>query len=87
MNIFERVLENQEKKTLLKKLFYIILLVLAALEILFMSFLDFGHFYFSFEKIPAFGCILGFVSCILIIIISKVLGKVWLMKPEDYYDR
>lgn len=28
----------------------------------------------------------GFMSCILIIVISKALGKLFLFKKEDFYD-
>jgi hypothetical protein len=27
------------------------------------------------------------ISCIVIIVGSKLIGKLWLMKREDYYDR
>ena len=45
-----------------------------------------GHSHFSFEDTPAFGSLYGFVSCVAIIIVSKVIGKAWLMRREDYYD-
>jgi hypothetical protein len=44
------------------------------------------HHHFRFESIPAWGSLYGFVSCLAIIIVSKFLGKVWLMRREDYYD-
>jgi hypothetical protein len=40
----------------------------------------------AWDVIPAFAAMFGFVGCILIIIISKALGKRWLQKREDYYD-
>jgi hypothetical protein len=43
--------------------------------------------HFSFEDFPAWGSLYGFVSCVAIIVVSKVLGKLWLMRPENYYDR
>lgn len=39
------------------------------------------------DKIPLFYAGFGFVGCVLIIIVSKALGKAFLQKPEDYYDR
>jgi hypothetical protein len=42
--------------------------------------------HFWFEWIPAWGSLYGFVSCVIIIIVSKFVGKKWLMRPEDYYD-
>jgi hypothetical protein len=42
--------------------------------------------HFWFEWIPAWGSLYGLVSCVAIIAVSKFLGKVWLMRGEDYYD-
>ena len=44
------------------------------------------HAHFWFEDIPAWGSIYGLVSCLLIIVVSKVLGKLWLTRQENYYD-
>ena len=42
--------------------------------------------HFWFDKIPAWGSLYGLVSCVAIIVVSKFLGDVWLMRAEDYYD-
>ena len=42
--------------------------------------------HFWFERIPAWGSLYGLASCVAIIVVSKFLGKVWLMRREDYYD-
>lgn len=86
MNIFEKILEIPENFKIAKRLFYICLAVIALSEIIVINVLHLGHGHFWFETLPAFGSIYGFISCILIIVFSKVLGKVWLMKKEDYYD-
>ena len=44
-----------------------------------------SHHYW-FDSVPAFGSLYGLASCVVIIIVSKFLGKVWLMRREDYYD-
>ena len=44
-----------------------------------------GHFWF--EDLPAWGSLYGLVACVAIIVVSKILGKVWLVRPENYYDR
>lgn len=41
---------------------------------------------FFWDALPGFSAIYGFISCILIIIVSKFIGHKWLMKKEDYYD-
>jgi hypothetical protein len=42
--------------------------------------------HFWFEWIPAWGSLYGLASCVAIIIVSKFIGKAWLMRREDYYD-
>ena len=44
------------------------------------------HPHFWFESVPAWGSLYGLASCVAIIVVSKFLGKVWLMRREDYYD-
>ena len=39
-----------------------------------------------FEDLIAWGSLYGFVSCVAIIVVSKLIGKLWLMRREDYYD-
>lgn len=41
--------------------------------------------HFSWEKCPIFNVIFGFAGCVLIIVLSKALGK-FLQRKEDYYD-
>ncbi|MHC4849122.1 MAG: hypothetical protein ACYTEG_11790 [Planctomycetota bacterium] len=50
-----------------------------------MTLLDWGHAH-AWEYLPAFYCVFGFVGCALIVYVSKGLGKLFIQKPEDYYD-
>lgn len=43
------------------------------------------HIGFSWEKIPAFYAIYGFVACVILVVIAKEMRKV-IMRKEDYYD-
>lgn len=43
--------------------------------------------HYAWERIPAFFAIYGFVGCLLIIYVSKWVGKRFLQRDEDYYDR
>ena len=45
-----------------------------------------GESHFAFEDLPAWGSLYGFVSCVAIIVGSKLIGKL-LVRREDYYDR
>lgn len=42
--------------------------------------------YFGCAGFPAFYALYGFLSCAVIIAVSKLLGRLWLQKGEDYYD-
>jgi hypothetical protein len=44
------------------------------------------HAHTSFEKIPAFWSIFGLISCGVVIIFSKWLGHLGIMKQENFYD-
>ena len=41
---------------------------------------------FPWDGIPGFGALYGFVSCVLIIVVSKALGYRFLYRKEHYYD-
>jgi uncharacterized membrane protein (DUF485 family) len=38
------------------------------------------------NAIPGFYIIWGFLSCVVIIYVSKWLGKLFIFRSEDYYD-
>lgn len=50
-----------------------------------LDFVVHRHIYVDFEKIPAFYAIYGFVACVLLVVLAKLM-RVVLMRPEDYYD-
>ncbi len=86
MNIFEKILEDPVRFKKVKRVGLASLVVFFLLEILVVNVLHLGHPHFRFEKLPGFGSLYGLISCVLIIVVSKLLGKLWLMRPEDYYD-
>jgi hypothetical protein len=36
--------------------------------------------------LPAFFAVYGFAGCVVIIYVSKAIGKYWLQRPDEYYD-
>lgn len=42
--------------------------------------------HFVWEKLPVFNILFGFAGCIVIILGSKALGKLFIQKREDYYE-
>ena len=60
--------------------FYFICAVLVALD-----FVVHRHIYLDFEKIPAFYAIYGFIACVVLVVLAKLMRLV-LMRSETYYD-
>jgi len=78
-----KILENMmAKPALLKRIGWVTLASLVVIDF----FLPRPYLHFFWDSLPGFSAVYGFVSCILIIVVSKALGKLWLLKPEDYYD-
>ena len=46
-----------------------------------------GHDGFAWSHILGFFALFGFVSCVVIVVISRLIGHYWLQRKEDYYDR
>ena len=70
----------------MKRWFYVSLAVLALSEVVAPRLLHAEPADFWFEDLPAWESLYGLVSCVVIIIGSKLLGKLWLMRRENYYD-
>ncbi len=86
VSFLQRQLEDPVRLTRIKRWFYVGLAVVALAEVVVSRVFHAGHSHFSFEDLPAWGSLYGLVSCVAIIVVSKLLGKVWLMRREDYYD-
>ena len=86
MNFLERQLEDPIRFARIKRCCYVFLALVALSEIVLPLLFHGGHSHFDFERFPAWGSCYGLVSCVLIIVVSKFLGKVWLMRREDHYD-
>jgi uncharacterized membrane protein len=63
-----------------------IVLALMALLVIADILIPTGYGRFPFDTIGGFGALYGFVSCVLIIVVSKLLGYAFLYRAEDYYD-
>ena len=60
--------------------FYVICGLLVVID-----FIVHRHIYHSWENIPAFYAIYGFVGCSLLVFVAKWM-RTFLMRKEDYYD-
>ena len=86
MNFLQKHLEDPVRFARIKRASYIGLAVVALAEIVLPRILHGDESHFSFEDFPAWGSFYGLVSCVAIIVVSKFIGKLWLMRREDYYD-
>jgi hypothetical protein len=67
----------------LKKLGYLSLVLVFAADFLVHR----DHALYIWDKIPGWGAFYGFISCVLIILVSKFLGhQGGIMQDEDYYN-
>ena len=86
MSFLAKQLEDPVRLARIKRWFYVGLVVVAGAEIVLPLIFHGGHPHFSFESWPAWGSLYGLISCVAIIVLSKLIGKAWLMRPEDHYD-
>jgi hypothetical protein len=86
VTFLEKHLEDPVRFARIRRGFYILLGVIALAEIVLPLIFHAEEHHFSFEGFPAWGSIYGLISCAAIIIVSKLIGKIWLMRREDYYD-
>lgn len=75
---------NPQNSAKLKKMLYVSLVIIVIADF----FAPRHHVNYIWDKIPGWGAFYGFVSCALIIIVSKFIGhQGGIMKKEDYYDK
>lgn len=75
----ERLVANRQT---LKRASYAVLVLIVVIDF----FLPRDHPHFFWDLIPGFSAVFGFVSCILIIVVSKAFGHYAVGRQEDYYD-
>lgn len=72
--------DNPKNVTRLLRGFYIACIVLVIADLIVHR-----HIMMAWEKIPAFYAIYGFVACVVLVVVAKMMRKV-VMREEDYYD-
>ena len=66
----------------MKRIAYSVLILIVVIDF----FIPRHEIHFIGDKIPGFWSLFGFVACILIILISKWIGRLGIMQEEDYYN-
>lgn len=66
-----------------RRLFYLALVLIVIADFLVPR----EHAEYFWDRLPGWSAVYGFVSCVLLIFVSKFLGhQGGLMRREDYYD-
>lgn len=65
---------------------WITVLVLTVVSLLLTLSSEGEHHYFSWDSIPVFYILFGFIGCVVMILVPKLFGKFFLQKDERYYD-
>ncbi|MCW8109520.1 hypothetical protein OPS25_13500 [Alteromonas ponticola] len=71
--------DKPENVRLILRVFYFLCVVLFILD-----FFVHRHIYVYFESVPTFYALYGFVACVVLVLIAKLMRKV-LMRNEDYF--
>lgn len=73
--------DKPKNVTIILRVFYALCIILVVAD-----FVVHRHIYVDFEKIPTFYALYGFVACVVLVVLAKVMRK-GLMRDEDYYDK
>ncbi|MFC3123409.1 hypothetical protein [Agaribacter flavus] len=60
--------------------FYALCVLLVVLD-----FIVHRHVYVDFEKVPTFYALYGFIACVVLVVLAKIMRKA-VMRDENYYD-
>jgi phage-related holin len=63
-----------------------VLVVLVLLDAV-PAIVDKEHAHTVAEHIPAFWSVFGLLGCLVLVIVSKTFGHLFVSRSEDYYDR
>ncbi|NMH60528.1 hypothetical protein HCJ96_10890 [Alteromonas sp. MYP5] len=72
--------DKPENVRLILRIFYSLCVLLLVLD-----FFVHRHIYVYFESVPTFYALYGFIACVVLVLIAKVMRKV-LMRDEDYFS-
>ena len=76
-----KIIEKLRTKTM-KKIAYVVLIFIIVMDF----FIPRHEIHFFGDEIPGFWSIFGFIACILIILISKWIGRLGITQDENYYN-
>lgn len=76
----KHLFDNPRNVERLLRVFYATCILLVVVD-----FFVHRHIVMAWEKLPAFYALYGFVACVLLVVLAKLMRKV-VMRKEEYYD-
>lgn len=76
----QHLFDNPRNVSRLLAGFYVVCVILFVLD-----FILHRHISLTWEKLPGFYALFGFVACVALVLIAKEMRKI-VMRKEDYYD-
>ena len=73
-------LDSAKTRSQLRKYFYVSLVILLVLDLFIPK-----HGHFALENAPSFYAVYGFIACVSLIFVAKLL-RLLVKRKEDYYD-
>jgi hypothetical protein len=73
--------DNPRNITWMMRIFYTICILLVVAD-----FVVHRHIYLSYDEIPAFYAMYGFVACVVLVILATAMRK-FVMRDERFYDK
>ncbi len=73
-------LDSAKNRLRVRRYFYISLFILLVLDLFIPK-----HGHFAWENAPSFYAVYGFIACVSLIFVAKIL-RLLVKRKEDYYD-
>ncbi|MDO3378314.1 hypothetical protein [Geoalkalibacter halelectricus] len=85
MNLVQMLEALNQRWKLLVRLFLLVLALLVVIDAI-PALVDKEKAHTAMELLPGFWSVYGFISCVLIVYVSKWFGDIGIMRREDFYD-
>lgn len=85
MNIIQILEALNRRWKLLVRLFLLVLAVLVVIDAI-PALVDKEKAHTTMELLPGFWSLYGFISCVVIVYVSKWFGDIGIMRREDFYN-
>ncbi|HBG46412.1 MAG TPA: hypothetical protein DDW94_05415 [Deltaproteobacteria bacterium] len=79
----EKIFDNPQRLQTLKWVLYAAMAVFIVLDFVIPR----HHVEFFWDEVPGFSAAFGFAAFVVVVVVAKALGRLFLQKDEDYYEK